>query len=144
MAELPKPSSPEDKKTFIDYEDDTSAFVERQMPSNANSKKALKIIQENSEILDKILKKKTDPSVPFGNMRSMSVAAPSGTVHAGDDNKRISQSRKSLSVCSEVGVSNPPIPPEVTKPITFNPFPKKPVMRARKKDVGRKLGLYNS
>ncbi len=44
-----------------------------------------------------------------------------------------------------IGYTAPPSAPmnPASKPITFNPFPK-PVMRKKKTEVGKKLGLYSS
>ena len=135
--------------TFIDYEDDCSVFVERKLPSAAHSQKAIQIIKENSEILDKILRKKGERVSSLGPLRSNSVSVASSSLlseeHEENNRKRsLGNGGKSRSV---EGSNHHGVPPPAmilgntsTKPITFNPFPK-PVMR-RRKEVGKKLGLY--
>lgn len=136
-------------KTFIDYEDDTSAFVERKMPaSSANSQKAIQIIKENSEILDKILRKKAegkDSLFDSHSVASSTNASSLSSFDAGGETTssppKIGNVGKSLSVSSTSTFGRSMSSGSgVSRPITFNPFPK-PVMR-KKNEVGKKLGLY--
>lgn len=55
-----------EKEIFVDF-DENSAIIERQLPHSANSQRAVQIIKENSEILEKIMRKKSDQCGTLGS-----------------------------------------------------------------------------
>lgn len=98
--------------------------------SRSTSEKANEIIKENSEILDKILRKKS-----LDETKSL---PPYGT-EALDDTKPNVTMRCSTAYDQGVGSSTMNQP--ASKTLTFNPFPNR-VRRPR--EVGLKLGLYSN
>ena len=88
-------------RTYFDYEDNSehSRFVEKNLPSStANSQRALQIIKENSEILDKILRKKGEGSEPVTG----------ATVMAQTTNKHQQASSTTNKMASTSSVSSSP------------------------------------
>ncbi|TRY74948.1 hypothetical protein TCAL_01264 [Tigriopus californicus] len=109
--------------------------------NSANSEKAIQIIKENSEILEKILRKKGEKNVPSLE-KSLTTEGSMDLIDKGS--RRSSMMSRSVSSGGQRRGSNPsgPVMGSI-KPITFNPFPK-PVTMRRNKEVGRKLGLYST
>ncbi len=114
IEDIPRDPEDDSAKAFMDNLFKDKDNEDSEATRRLHSEKAIQIIKENSEILDKILKKKKGD--PIQKPASAPVPAPS-----------------SASTATLESSAAP-------KPITFNPFPK-PVIR-RNKEVGRKLGLY--
>ena len=156
----------DDDNEDIDEDDESrSVYPTEKRMSRANSEKAIQIIKENSEILDKILRKKGErlatpedqeedlAGPPLNaqapvNLVSRPSVDSSGTrpsLTSNRSNRQSIDSTVSSNMSSHCSGSSKVIVPNngVTKPITFNPFPTKPAIR-RKRDVGRKLGLYSA
>jgi hypothetical protein len=155
-------------------------YLDKRKSAAANSKKALQIIKENSEILDKILRKKGErlagaesfdesedhetttvirdkerqepvplqkqekkqqqqqhlkQRVSANNANNVNNNSSSGNSSSGGGG---SVKARVIGVIGNAAATGN----TAIKPITFNPFPK-PVMR-KKKEVGRKLGLYTA
>ena len=111
-----------------------------------NNQRALQIIKENSEILERLLSRKTSPmcnAFENGTPQLATVAAPAQNNNLQSKQRKISQtssngSSGSNSVKSNITLQSNP----ATKPITFNPFPNSARTNRKPKEVGRKLGLY--
>ena len=130
--------------------------IEESLSTRSNDR-ALQIIQENSEILERLLNKKTTPCHPDQFEDSTARYPEPETTRVEPDpvprpqpqqipmvKRRISQTSSNGSTSSNPSVkstitlqSNP-----ATKPITFNPFPNSARATRKPKEVGRKLGLY--
>ncbi len=85
--------------------------------SERSNDRALQLIQENSEILSRLLHQKSEEVSP------QSAPTLMGPKRTNNVNRTIQ--------------SNP-----ATRPITFNPFPNSARANRKPKEVGRKLGLY--
>ena len=107
------------------------------------NEKALQIIKENSEILERLLNKKTTPCNP-------EQLEPLCTKPANNQVQQViqhQQPKRRISHTSSNGSSNGSSSVTLqsnpaTKPITFNPFPNSARANRKPKEVGRKLGLY--
>ena len=146
-----------------------SCYIPERRISRANSEKAIQIIKENSEILDKILRKKGERmGVPDFPIHGSPAHQPGGvdssappSMMSGSCSANNLPVQPPPSVCGSSQSSNKStisgsnhnhhklvnpaaVGNGVTKPITFNPFPTRPVARRKRQEVGRKLGLYSS
>ena len=105
------------------------------------NEKALQIIKENSEILERLLNKKTTPCNPEQLEPLCTKPANNQVQHVQQQPKRRishTSSNGSSNGSSSVTLQSNP----ATKPITFNPFPNSARANRKPKEVGRKLGLY--
>ena len=151
---------------YADLENQDQEIIEENM-STKNNDRALQIIQENSEILGKLLSKKTSPCSPGDPILNSTGCSPKdgtpypeclGKTH-NDSNGCLgvpgsipmSTNKRKISHTSSNGSSssNPSVKSQITlqsnpatKPITFNPFPNSARANRKPKEVGRKLGLY--
>ena len=122
--------------------DKSSLSYESEDPeTDDKNEKALQIIKENSEILERLLNKKTTPCNPE-QLEPLSKPANNQVQQVQQPNKRrishTSSNGSSGSVKSNITLQSNP----ATKPITFNPFPNSARANRKPKEVGRKLGLY--
>ena len=122
--------------------DKSSLSYESEDPETEDkNEKALQIIKENSEILERLLNKKTTPCNP-DQLEPLSKPANHQVQQVQPNKRRISHTSSNGSSAGSVKSnitlqSNP-----ATKPITFNPFPNSARANRKPKEVGRKLGLY--
>ena len=135
LEEFDKNSSLSHEEEFIDHGEDDL---------DEKNEKALQIIKENSEILERLLNKKTTPCNPE-QLEPLSKPANNQVQHVQQQQpkRRISHtssngSSNGSSVKSSITLQSNP----ATKPITFNPFPNSARANRKPKEVGRKLGLY--
>ena len=165
LEQFDKKSSLSNNPDNVEHNDEDDDMIEESLSSRSNDR-ALQIIQENSEILERLLNKKTTPCHPDqfeSNLCSNESStgpyadpntghnlvplAPSTTAIVTPNSvakRRISHTSSNGSTGSNPSVkssitlqSNP-----ATKPITFNPFPNSARANRKPKEVGRKLGLY--
>lgn len=105
---------------------------------------ALQIMKKNSEILERLLSKKSSvpcPEVVDGPTNSGLVTTLAKTVQ--QEKRRVSQTSSNGSSSSCIMKNNITLQSSpATKPITFNPFPNCGRTNRKPKEVGRKLGLY--
>jgi hypothetical protein len=105
-----------------------------------NDRAALQIMKTNSDILERLLRKK---SVPFPEVAVSGKGLVTTQVQpvVPQERRHVSQTSSnssSISINSNITLQSSP----ATKPITFNPFPNSGRTNRKPKEVGRKLGLY--
>ena len=129
---------------------------EEEYDNNVDDTRALEIIRENSEILEKLLNKKTTPCHPEllanpqksnGGIQpapiippNMTTQHPCKSIAQPIPKRRISQTSSNGSSSSNKSSNITLQSTPATKPITFNPFPSR--SNRKPKEVGKKLGLY--